>query len=137
MEIGSKLGHYEILEPARAGAIGELIARAEEADGMDTRTLRAGDTLDIQTCYSRYTVRLADPSRGVGMATSDGRFITSESDVRLLGATLSGRGTLVKLGWVLFGYKVVLSVPGGDLVTSRVQGLTVNGMPLIPAAGTH
>lgn len=125
------------IELAGLGEIGELVARAEAAGGVDTRTLKAGDTLDILTCYSRYTLRLAHPDRGTWIANSDGKFITSESEARLLGATLSGRGTLLKLGWVLLGYKVVLAVPGGEIVTSRVQGVSINGMPLIPAKGTH
>jgi hypothetical protein len=42
------------------------------------------------------------------------------------------------VGWVLLGFKVVLSIPGGELVTSKVQGIAVNGKPLMPLVpGTH
>ena len=49
----------------------------------------------------------------------------------LIGATLTGRGSMVKVGWILLGFKVVLSIPGGELMTSKVQGISVNGKPLI------
>ena len=145
MKIGNKPGHYEITDCLGEGGtgevyqarVGELLTRAEAEGGLDTRGLRTGDTLDIQTCYSRYTLRLADPSTGDGIAISDGQFITGESAVRLLGSTLSGRGTLVKLGWVFLSYKLMLRVPDGELMTSRVRGVMINGMPLVPATGTH
>ncbi|MFQ5744692.1 MAG: hypothetical protein ACE5HV_14055 [Acidobacteriota bacterium] len=114
-----------------------LILQAENANGIDTRQLRAGDTLVIRTCNTFYTLRLADPGKGAGVATSDGRFITDESEASLLGSTLSGRGTMVKMGWILLGYRMVLFIPGQELVTSPVQSVMVNGMPVVPAAGTH
>ena len=115
-----------------------LVERADAAEGIDTRNLRAGDTLVIRTCNTFYTLRLADPAKGSGRATSDGKFLTSASDASLLGATLSGRGTMVKLGWVLLGYRLVLYVPGKELVTSPVRSFSVNGAAFVPvAAGTH
>ena len=114
-----------------------LIEQAGVADGIDTRKLRAGDEILIRTCNTFYRLELADPTRGSGTATSDGKFITSASDASLLGATLSGTGTMVKMGWVLLGYPMVLFVPGQELVTSPVQGVSVNGVPLVPTTGTH
>jgi len=107
-------------------------------DGVDTRVLHPGDTLSIRTVNSVYNLRLDEPSRGRGTASGDGDFINEESDASLIGATLSGRGSMVKVGWVLLGFKVVLSIPGGELLTSRVRGIAVNGKPLAPVApGTH
>ena len=54
-----------------------------------------------------------------------------------MGARVSGLGP-VEVGWVLLGYKVVLSIPGGELLTSKVQAISINGKPLAPLApGTH
>jgi len=118
-------------------SISRLIEWAESVDGIDTRQLRPGDTLVIRTCNTFYTLRLADPARGSGVAVSDGEFITTESDASLLGASLSGRGSMVKMGWVLLGFKMVLCVPRGELLTSPVRGVAVNGTPLIRATGLH
>ncbi len=107
-------------------------------DGVDTRGLSPGDLVSIQTLNSVYKLRLDEPLRGRGVATGDGEFINEESTASLIGATLTGRGSMVKVGWVLLGFKVVLSIPGGELLTSRVQGISINGAPLTPLApGTH
>ena len=106
-------------------------------DGVDTRSLRPGDLLSIHTLNSIYKLRLDEPARGKGFAVGDGQFINEESRASLIGATLTGRGSMVKVGWILLGFKVVLSIPGGELMTSRVQGIEINGKPLVMAQGTH
>lgn len=107
-------------------------------EGVDTRSLRPGDLISIRTLNSVYDLRLEEPARGLGVARGDGEYINEEAAASLIGATLSGRGSMVKVGWVLLGFKVVLSIPGGELLTSRVQGIAINGKPLIPVApGTH
>lgn len=107
-------------------------------DGVDTRVLSPGDLLSIRTLNSVYNLRLDEPARGRGVASGDGEFINEAASASLIGATLTGRGSMVKVGWVLRGFKVVLSVPGGELLTSKVQGIEVNGKPLFSvAAGTH
>tara|TARA_B100001146_G_scaffold169634_1_gene150452 strand:+ start:859 stop:1050 length:192 start_codon:yes stop_codon:yes gene_type:complete len=45
--------------------------------------------------------------------------------------------TLVKLGWILLGFRMVLLVPGRELLTTPVEFLSVNGRPLMLASGTH
>lgn len=107
-------------------------------DGLDTRVLSPGARVSIRTLNSVYELRLDEPGRGRGVATGDGEFINEEARANLIGATLTGRGSMVKVGWVLLGFKVVLSIPGGELLTSKVQGIEVNGKPLVrAAAGTH
>ena len=106
-------------------------------DGVDTRDLRPGDLLSIHTLNSVYQLRLDEPARGRGFAVGDGEFINEESRASLIGATLTGRGSMVKVGWILLGFKVVLSIPGGELMTSKVQGIEINGKPVIVAHGTH
>ena len=106
-------------------------------DGVDTRSLRPGDLLSIHTLNSIYKLRLDEPARCRGFAVGDGQFINEESRASLIGATLTGRGSMVKVGWILLGFKVVLSIPGGELMTSRVQGIEINGKPVILAQGTH
>lgn len=107
-------------------------------DGVDTRSLRRGDLLSIHTINSVYTLRLEEPSRGQGTACGNGEFINNESQASLIGATLTGRGSMVKVGWILLGFKVVFSIPGGELMTSKVRGIAINGKPLVSVVpGTH
>lgn len=107
-------------------------------NGVDTRCLSPGVLVSIRTLNSVYKLRLDEPLRGRGVASGDGEFINEESAASLIGATLTGRGSMVKVGWVLLGFKVILSIPGGELLTSRVQGISINGTPLAPLApGIH
>lgn len=125
--------------PTTSQAVGVSLREATpgDDDGLDTRALRRGDTLTLQTRNSVYTLRLDDPSRGWGVATGNGKFLTDPVRSRLVGATLSGRGSMVKLGWVLVGFKLVLAVPGGELLTSQVREIWVNGAPVVAASRVH
>ena len=110
---------------------------ASAADGVDTRALKPGDTLVVETCHSRYTLRLDDPQGGRALGLGSGSHLVEEAPVRLLGATLTGRGTVVKSGWVLLGYKLVVAVPEGEMMTSLVRRIWINGSPLTDSATTH
>ena len=72
-------------------------------EGVDTRALRPGDRLSIRTVNSVYELRLDDPGHGRGVAIGNGEFINDEARASLIGATLTGRGSMVKVGWVLLG----------------------------------
>lgn len=113
------------------------LADAADADGIDTRGLRPGDSVVIRTCHSVYSMRIADPQQGEATARGSGSHLTSDTPVRVVGASLSGRGSLVKSGWVLRGYKLLMSVPDGELLTSSVREIWVNGAPLREPLGTH
>ena len=117
--------------------IDEMIGQGDAAPGIDARKLQPGDTLVMRTRNTAYTLQLENPARCMGRGTSDGKHVTDESAMYVLGSTLPGRGTMVKLGWVLLGFRMVLLVPGRELLTTPVQSLSVNGQPLIAAQGTH
>lgn len=117
--------------------VDELIAQGDAAPGVDVRQLQPGDTLVMRTRNTSYTLRLENPGRCVGRGTSDGKHVTDASSMSMLGATLSGRGTLVKVGWILLGFRMVLLIPGRELLTTPVEFLSINGRPLILASGTH
>jgi len=110
---------------------------ARHDEGLDTRVLHQGDTLTVQTCNSVYTLHLEDPSWGRAVATGSGDFLNDPAQARLVGATLSGSGSMVKLGWVLIGFKLVLAIPGGELLTSQVLEIWVNDKPVLMASGVH
>lgn len=114
-----------------------FVDAAEAADGIDVRALRAGDVVTVYTCHSAYRLRVRAPERGEVRARGSGAFLTREGPARVLGASLSGRGTLVKSGWVLVGYKLLLGTEEGELITSRVCRLSLNGVLLEPVAGVH
>jgi hypothetical protein len=114
-----------------------LLDDVEALDALDVRRLHPGDTLLLQTSHSEYRLRLVDPGRGKAWATGSGKFLNDESPVRLLGATLSGRGSMVRLGVVMPGFKVVLQLSEGELMTSKVRRIFVNGVPMDPSTRVH
>jgi hypothetical protein len=109
----------------------------DHLDGLDVRCLRAGDTLVLQTCHSHYTLHMVDPSEGRARARGSGKFLEDESPVRLLGATLTGRGSMVRVGVVMAGFKVVLQLSDGELMTSKVRRIYLNGLPLDASEQVH
>lgn len=125
------------LEISLPGAERSLLDEVELLDALDVRRLHPGDTVLLETSHSEYRLELVDPGRGKARATGSGRFLNEESPVRLLGATLSGRGSMVRVGVVMPGFKVVLQLAEGELMTSKVRRIFVNGVPMDPTPRIH
>lgn len=96
-------------------------------DGLDTRLLRVGDELVVQTAHSVYTLEFVDPELGEVEASGSGNHINEHVAARLLGTTLSGTGTALRRAFVMPGFKLVLGLPEGELITSRVRRIFLNG----------
>jgi hypothetical protein len=115
--------------PALKAELGEFARLAEEACGLHVESLKVGQTLLIQTHYSTYSVSITNPRRAQGIATGDGSFLTEPTPVTIVGSSLSGRGSAVATGRVLTGFRLVIACPEGEIVTSKVRGISVDGMP--------
>lgn len=113
--------------------IDAFFTASSQADGVDIRRLSAGDELLVHTCYSTYRLQVEDPRAARVQASSDGKVLTEPVPCGVLGATLSGRGSMLRMGWALVGYKIVLRLPDGELMTSKVRALTLNGYPIVTA----
>lgn len=125
------------LQLAVPGRDSATLDEIQQLDGLDVRTLRSGDTVVLETSHSHYTLRLTDPGRGQANARGSGKFLNDESPVRLLGATLSGRGSMVRIGVVMPGFKVVIQLQKGELMTSKVRRIFLNGLPLEGSSRIH
>lgn len=117
--------------------IGRFVEDADSADGLDVRGLRAGDVVTVRTCHSRYRLEMVDPGRSEAQATGTGSFLHEPTGVQLVGSSLTGRGTLVKNGWLLVGYKLVLATPEGELLTSLIREIILNGASLSVSSRVH
>lgn len=116
------------LFPTLQSEVAAWLDAVDAIDGLDTRQLRSGDVLVVQTHHNVYTMHIVDPEHGDARAHGSGDFLKDEVPVRVLGTTLSGRGSLLKTGVVAVGFKLVLQVPDGELMTSRVRRVFVNGV---------
>src|SRR3989338_1707555 len=132
-----------------------LMDQAEKEESLDMRVLRKNDVVSVQNkhrvksvhCLKRnndvlsrqtmntlYTMLVLDPERGTVMVSSNGSHI---SDVpragSVMGTTLTGTGTMVKLRTIVLNLRLCLFVEGlGQLRLSRTQSVSVNGVKIIP-----
>lgn len=113
--------------------LGELARLADDACGLDVRSLEAGQIILVRTHYSTYTVRLTSPASGKAVVSGNGGFLADPTDVTIVGATLSGRGSSVAHGRILTGFRLVLACAEGEIITSRVHAISVDGMPWFSA----
>ncbi len=109
--------------------LGDLVRLADDACGVNVHTLEAGQTVLIRTHYTTYSARLTSPAQGKAVVVGDGSFLTEPTDVTIVGATLSGRGSSVAHGRVLAGFRLVLACDEGEIITSRVRAISIDGMP--------
>lgn len=123
--------------PDLQAEVAAWLEAVDAIDGLDTRQLRAGDVLVVETQHNVYTLHIVDPEHGEASARGSGDFLQDEVKVRVLGTTLTGRGSLLKTGVVAPGFKLVLQVPDGELMTSRVRRVFLNGMPFDGAGRNH
>ena len=109
----------------------------DDRDGLDTRMLRAGDELVVHTAHSVYTLAFVDPELGEVEARGNGNFINEHVAARLLGTTLSGTGTALRRAFVMPGFKLVLRLPEGELMTSEVRRIFLNGASVESSKTIH
>jgi len=118
-----------VRRPRWTAELGDLARLAEDACGVDVHALAAGQTVLVRTHYTTYQVKLTNPVSGKAVVVGDGSFLTEPTNVTIVGATLSGRGSSVAHGRVLTGFRLVISCDEGEIITSRVRAISVDGMP--------
>ena len=111
-----------------------LIDQSEKEESLDMRNLRSDDVVSLQTVNTLYVMKVLDPEKGTVMVSSNGSHI---SDVpragSVMGTTLTGTGTMVKLRTIVLNLRLCLFVEGlGQLRLSRTQSVSVNGVKIIP-----
>ena len=109
--------------------LGDLARLAEDACGVDLHSLQAGQTVLVRTHYTTYRVKLTSPAKGRAVVVGDGSFLTEPTNVTIVGATLTGRGSSVAHGRVLTGFRLVIACAEGEIITSRVKAISIDGMP--------
>ncbi|NKB90472.1 MAG: hypothetical protein GKS06_19875 [Acidobacteria bacterium] len=109
--------------------LADLANLADDACGIDVRALHAGQILAVKTHYTTYRMQITDPQQGRAIVEGDGSFLTTPTDATIIGATLSGRGSSVANGRVLTGFRLVIAADEGEIITSRVRAVSVDGMP--------
>lgn len=114
----------------------ELLSMIDESDKSDwifVKNLKKDDLLEIQTMNTLYTMKVTDPEKRRVLVHSTGRHITEEVNGTVVGTTLTGTGTMVKMGGITPFLELVLWVEGkGELILSPTQEVRVNGKRVLP-----
>lgn len=112
----------------------QMIDEGEKGQWVFMKDLKAGDILEVITMNSIYTMRVVDPERGeVLIASNSSRYINEEVRGVVAGTTLTGTGTMVKIGGITPLLRLVLWAEGcGTLVLSATQEVRLNGERVLP-----
>jgi hypothetical protein len=115
-----------VLSPGHLSEAAPPISRSlddeETLTAVDLRSLPSGTELVVETRNTRYRVVMLDD--GWEALVQGGRYFTQETTAGMLGCTFGG--SLLKLGWIVKGLYMELSVCGKRIVTSRVQSISVS-----------
>lgn len=106
----------------------DLIDLASLEDGIFVDKLKAGDLVEIHTKNHVYTMKIINPETKEVEATSNSPHITEPTRTFANGSSLTGTGTMVKLGWIAVGYRFYL----GNIFLSKTQKVVVNGVQILP-----
>lgn len=114
-----------------------LIDASEEMPWLFMKDLKKGDVLEIQTRNTLYTMKVTDPENGRVVVNSNGRLITQETEATVDGSTLTGTGTMMKIGGITVGLCLCLFTKEiGKFILSSTQEVRVNGFKMLPASLT-
>lgn len=110
-----------------------LIDKSEEEESLDIGSLRKGDVISLQTRNTLYTMQVVDPENGQVIVSSTGGHVTEATKGVVVGTTITGSGTMIKLRTIIFSLRLCLFVQGkGELILSATQSVLVNGIKILP-----
>jgi hypothetical protein len=115
-------------QPEPMSQIPELSPPSGGVAGVDVRSLPPGTELVVDTHNSRYHFFMPDGGDSRALVQG-GPYFQQETQVRISGSALGTH--LLKIGWIGVGLCVELSVAGRRVVTSRVQGISIEPNPLL------
>lgn len=114
--------------PRAAVTLDAFAGAAADSDGIDLRRLAALDAIEVRTRNSCYRMSVLDP-REFRVLISGGAFLPVPVEATLAGA--SAGGSMLKVGWILQGFRLEILHDGQRIVTTRVGEILVN-----PPGGT-
>ncbi len=106
-----------------------LIDASHQAGQVLIHTLKAGDVIELATKDALYVMTVIDPQKGTVFIEGFGadEFFIEKTPGRIQGTTLSGRGTMLKMGSIIQGYSLVIFGEGmGEFVLPTTLALWIN-----------
>lgn len=107
----------------------KLIGSAEDRAGILVQNLKRGDVLCIETMVDGvYAFEIIRPEERLVKVLRGDNYFFEGLDTWILGCSLTGTGTMVKLGWISIGYCCDI----GNCLLSEIQRVSVNGIQVLP-----
>lgn len=106
-----------------------LIDTSNQARHILVNTLNAGDVIELGTKNTSYVMTLLNPQEGTVLIEGFGadEFFIEKTPGRIQGTTLTGRGTMLKMGTIMLGYNLVIFVEGmGEIILPITLALWIN-----------
>jgi len=112
-----------------------LIDKTQDTPWLLMKNLKVGDILEIQT---KNSLKVVDPETGEVILNSKGTHDLKEANACVIGTTLTGWGTMIKLGHIAAGMRLIVVVKGiegfGEMMLTSAQEVRVNGVKVLPIA---
>ncbi|MDO8571316.1 MAG: hypothetical protein Q7R79_01425 [bacterium] len=119
--------------PGRKFIHPDLLARIDQAENLPwlfVQNLKVHDVIRVETFGPMYTFTMTDPAKQEALIKGDSTeefFITDTPGV-IQGTTLSGTGTMVKMGGIAPGYRLVVFGEGiGTQLLPVTKAIRLNG----------
>ena len=93
---------------------------------INLHSLRPGTELRVDTRNSCYRIQMLDGNECTALVHG-GEYFSHEAEARIGGSAVGGE--VVKEGWICLGFGLQLSIPGKQIVTSRVRAIDIDPLP--------
>lgn len=105
-----------------------LMDKAGVERGLNVEELSAGDVVRIETHSGNvYTMEVLDPKKR-RVKAKGGKLGAKFVETYANGSSLTGTGTMIRLGWIALGYRFLL----GLHLLSPTRRVTLNGFTVLP-----
>ena len=109
----------------------ELQKLLKEQEGMRwlfMDRLKPGDTLEVHTKNSTYTMKVGACNRVTVTTSKESTFPMKDVVGSVLGSTLTGTGTMLKIGGIAIGVRICLFLEGkGEIILTPTEKVFLNG----------
>lgn len=113
--------------------LADALDRSAAADAIRIKDLRKDDVIEVRTKNHVYAMTVLDPAHSRVLVSSDGKHVTSPTEMTMVGSLLSPHGSMVMVGRIALGHCIELGMPGPRrIVLTATRAVSVNGIPILP-----
>lgn len=117
----------------KAADFGAAVEKTSGIGWLMVKDLKKGDRLDLRTKEKFYKLELIDVANfHVRLYETNDEVLLDVPELKIVGTTLSGGFTSIKMGAIATGLNLVCYIEGvGECMLPRTKQILLNGKPLI------